>query len=269
MNKMNLIVAILILITVTNSVLATQTVKLNTGYNHSLIVDAPYTPTTQDNYWIKVWSTSGSFPAPSWAVPIGTAPWWTPVLSDSNWINVQNNNGSTYPTSVSSPSYHLYRKCFCLHQGFNNASMKFDFRADDGVAVWFNSSWLFGFSAGNWAASTPYTIPSVTSGFKVGRNCVYVLIGDVGTYTGFNLAGNVTANGLLPTPAFGTAGTFQPCGCGGGGPLAGGQTMKTVDNEDDTKVIEEIVKSVKSNQKTNTEIMRKAIEVPRSSDNKN
>lgn len=270
MKKINIIIVILISLTVSNSILATQTVKLNTGYNHSLIVDAPYTPIpTQDNYWIKVWSTSGGAPAPSWAVP--QAPPWFGTLPGSNWINVQNSNASTPGTNQNNPAYHLYRKCFCLLPGYNQASMNLSFRVDDAVGIWFNSSWIFGFSPGNWWRQNPYNPPTITSGFKVGRNCIYVLIGDVGTYTGFDLVGNVTANGLLPTPAFGTAGTFQPCGCGGSGPamIGAGQGMKTTDGEDDSKIIEEIVKSVRSNQKPNLEIMKKAIEMPRTSDNKN
>jgi hypothetical protein len=269
--KMNLMVAILILTIASNSVLATQTVKLNTGYNHSLLVDAPYAPippATQDNYWIRVWSTYyGGVKAPAWAVPVAS-PWFPTVLPGSNWINAQNSNASTPGTLPTNPAYHLYRKCFCLLQGFNQATMNFSFRADDGVAVWFNGSWVVPFSAGNWNLPNPYT-KNVTSGFTTGRNCIYVLIGDRGTYTGFDLAGNVTANGLLPTPAFGVGATFQPCGCGVPSPANGQQTMKINDNGDDTQVIEEIVKSVKSNQRTNTEIMNKAIEMPRSSDTKN
>ena len=268
MKMMNLVVAVLILTMATSSVMATQTLKLNTGYNHSLIVDAAYTPippATQDNYWIKVWSTAPGFPAPSWAIPVSPA-WFPTPLPDSNWINVQNSNASTYPSNSTTPGYHIYRKCFCLQQGFKNATMNLDFRADDGVAIWFNSTWIQPFTAGNWWQSTPYT-KTVNSGFRVGRNCMFVLIGDIGTYTGFNLAGSVTANGLLQTPAFGTAGTFQPCGCGG---PAGGQAMRIgEDGDDDKKIIEEIVKSVKSNEKRNVEVMKKAAEMPRTSDNKN
>lgn len=249
----SLILTIFIKLVLSNTVFAVQTMPLNTGYNHSPLVDAvyPITPATQDNYWIRYGSgyppLSPAAAAPSWAINHVGAPWIAPpVGSNSTWINATNTWASPLGTSPDYPSYYIYRKCFCLLPGFNNARMRFQVRADDSVAIWFNNfgNQILPTSTGNWGSGQPYQV-NVETGFRVGRNCLYVLIGDVGTYAGFNLWGAVQANGLLPTPSFGTSGpgnqgVFQPCNCQNG--PAG--IMKKDAEDNDSKIVEQIMKSV-------------------------
>lgn len=248
-SKVNWAAAILIATVLSNAVFAIQTVRLNTGYNHALSVDAPYSPTTQDNYWIRIGS---GFPAlspavaPAWAInrPAGSV--WLPPFPNSTWINAANSSASLAGVNQNNPGYQVYRKCFCLQKGFNKANMRFQVRADDSVAIFFNNygNQILPTSAGNWGSGNPYFV-NVDQGFKVGRNCIYVLVGDVGSYAGFNLEGTVSANGLLPTPSFGISGnqnqgTFEPCGCESG--PAG--LMKNSE-ENDSEIAEKILESAR------------------------
>lgn len=256
------IFVILTIFAVCNSAFATQTVPLNTGYNHALTVDAPYAPLpNQDNYWIRIGS---GFPAlsPSVAPAFAISPafGWLPPFPNSTWINATNSSISIPGVNPNNPGYQVYRKCFCLRPGFNQARMQFRVRADDSVTIFFNNygNQVLQGNLSNWGGGNPYSV-NVDSGFKVGRNCLFVLVGDnLGGNAGFNLAGNVQANGLLPTPSFGiqgqnNQGTFEPCGCEQG--PAGAQLQKKM-VDDDEQAVREIVKFAEMKRIENIRIRR-------------
>jgi hypothetical protein len=199
----------------------TTTLPLNTGYDHS--VHAPYpavtstTSTVQDRYWINIASypTTPVPVGPSFVIPQGG---WAPPMPGSRWITAWNTLFSPNGTSTPRPAYTIFRKCFCLSEGYKNALLRFDLRADDTVQAWLNTQLNPVLPApyhffGNFL-STPLH-GETDRGFRVGRNCLYVLVEDTGGAMGFDLAGDVSADGLLPTAAYGVEQTFGQCSCGG------------------------------------------------------
>jgi hypothetical protein len=127
--------------------------------------------------------------------------------------------------------------------GFKDAKLSFQVRADDTVQVWLNTqlNQVVAPAWGNWYG-TPLT-GSTNNGFRVGRNCLYVLVEDFHGHMGFDLRGDVTGYGLLPMPAAGTAGTsFEPCACRQGSTgLADRSAVMRID-DDDQQVVQAIVK---------------------------
>jgi hypothetical protein len=192
-----------------------QSLPLDTGFNNSNF--SYYTVNgSPENYWIKVASSSTNTPSPGFVIPAHPA-WQTlpGTLSgfQTKWVG---------PTaSGASPSgqttFAIFRKCFCLMPGYKQAQMSFKMRGDDGVGVWLNSigNNILPYQGGsfNGPAINGTATPSQ---FRTGRNCVYVLVVDTGSVvTGFNLAGTVSAYGLMPMAAAGTGASFRPCACEG------------------------------------------------------
>ncbi len=232
-----------------------QTVPLNTGYDHSAFAryppvppfpqTMPYPPVppdsqTKDDYWITIASFPNLPVAPSWVLWQVPPPDWAAALPSTNWIGPRKTYLSANGTTPENPSYALFRKCFCLLANFKNASLSLRLRADDRVQVWLNTvtTQLVTPKGGNHSGG-PLVFGSTQtqSHFQAGRNCLYVLVEDTfGGATGFDLAGSVSALGLLPVPAAGVAQTFGPCQCGGS--AQPGRTAEA----DDQKVIAEIVK---------------------------
>jgi hypothetical protein len=73
-------------------------------------------------------------------------------------------------------------------------------------------------SVGNYSGPPPQplqSLPSSPSWFRQGLNCIYVWVQDRGGWTGFDLAGTMQADGLLPGAALGVDSNF-PC-CAGTG----------------------------------------------------
>lgn len=203
----------------------TTTLPLNTGYDHTVF--APYpaaglTSTVQDQYWINI----ASYPAtnsavnPSFVIHPGPFGGWATPMANSRWIGGWNTRNSRLGVTVPNPGYTIFRKCFCLSEGYKNAKLRFDLRADDTVQVWLNTQLNPVLPAayhyyGQFLAGSVPLHGETDRGFRVGRNCLYVLVEDIGGATGFDLAGDISADGLLPTPAKGVEQTFGQCSCGG------------------------------------------------------
>jgi hypothetical protein len=222
------------LLVFSNLAFATITVPLNTGYDHwwgTTYGTAP-SPTglpKQDDYWMNV--STGATPA----FAITKHPAWQNPLGISTWINAQNSWAS-----ITGRQYYIYRKCFCLQQGYKGPVIKFQIRADDGVTAWLNTITNVVLSPTGGSFSGPPVNAASDKGFKVGSNCLYVLVDDVGSVaTGFNLDGNVSAAaGLLSTPAKGPNQSYAPCSCGSG--PAGAAMRMEAGAGDDNDVIKSI-----------------------------
>lgn len=199
--------------------------SLNTGFNNGTFV--PYatpagtTSTIHDNYWIKIASyeppAPGATIARAWVLNISGTP-WAPPLPNSRWIGPMNSTLGPLGGNPLNPSYSIFRKCFCLLAGFQNPQLNFQIRADDNVQVWLNTvtNTLVGPATGNLGLSTPPRSGGTNNPhqFQVGRNCIYVLLEDYyGGHMGFNLAGSVSAAGLMPMAGAGPNSTFEPCQC--------------------------------------------------------
>src|SRR6267154_6902552 len=181
-----------------------QTLPLNTGYDHS--VPGPYptvttgTSTTNDNYWINIASHPTTNPAlgPSWVLQ-QISPWWA-AMPSSSWIGARSTVAGG-GSSMQDKGYVIFRKCYCLLPGFNQASLTFKIRTDDQGFLYFNSvTNPLGTVPQNYNSPTPFSGGTTNQNyFQVGKNCFYVLLEDFGGYMGFDLVGTIKANGLLPT----------------------------------------------------------------------
>ena len=198
---------------------ATTTLPLNTGYNYASWNQYPVN--FQDNYWINIASYSPTSPPPAPA-PSFVIPWggWASPLPGSGWISARNMRNSAPGTSDYDRAYTIFRKCFCLLPGFKEARLSFRARADDSLEVWLNTqlNQVLSASYGNFNPTDPPLNAGTDKGFRVGKNCLYVLVEDRGGAMGFDLAGDVTAVGLLPSAAAGVGQSFAPCSCQSGHP---------------------------------------------------
>lgn len=197
-------------------------VPLNTGFNHS--ANAVYAPQTQDKFWLNMsTSPTPTPPAGPSSVIQSSAPWLPPLpavggVPATNWISAWPTIGG-HVDPLTSKGYTLFRKCFCM-MSFSQAKIVFDVRADDNITIWLNglSNTLLAVSSGQYSNPTPIHVQTTDqSKFKIGVNCLYVLLEDIGGYMGFDLRGTVSAYGLMPMPGMsvgsGTDVTFAPCGC--------------------------------------------------------
>jgi hypothetical protein len=237
---------LLLLCALDHTTLAATTVPLNTGYDHASF--APYLPVTtvtsnrNDNYWINIASYPPTTPpvASSWVLFIPPAP-WLPAFPASHWISARNAVASPSGTSRETPAYTIFRKCFCLLPNYKNATLAFQVRADDTIQVWFNTQLNVALqpTLGNWNFGTPLSsLPSNANWFRVGKNCIYVLLEDIGGQMGFDLAGTIQADGLAPVPAFGPNQTFDcPCRTG-----TADQASSLRGADDEGRLLRELVK---------------------------
>jgi hypothetical protein len=191
---------------------ALSQLPLNTAYDYTQFNTYPLTPPARDNYWIEVAASAMPVPEPAFVVPSAG---WNPPQPGSQWISGTATKGSYPGTSQINPSYSIFRKCFCLLPGFKNPQVSFRVKSDDSIQVWLNSQMntLLPPSPANFNAAPHSGGTSDATRFWVGRNCIYVLVEDIGNITGFNLVGSVSALGLMPTAAAGTGMSFQPCAC--------------------------------------------------------
>lgn len=198
-----------------NSIFAqpdTQTVTLNTGYNHGATPQTTYAVGggQKDDYWQLVSDPIASTVDPRRAntiPPYGSA--WKPAMPMSTWLSY-NNNGQQ---GILKGDY-VYRKCFCLKKGFDSkeamekTKMNLSVRADDAIFIHLNqvptnSNYLLTNSAtsGGFNSVNPATLglegEKLFEMLKVGVNCLYAKVQDTGTVvTGFNLTGSITAAGI-------------------------------------------------------------------------
>jgi hypothetical protein len=250
MKKKNLIMAIAAFLLFSNFAIAQTTMPLNSGYDHSVFSAYPTVTTdpspglARDNSWIAIASFPATSPPVDRAWVLRKAAPWLPAFNATNWIGARNTASSPAGTTVDNPAYTIFRKCFCLLPNFQKASLSFDARADDTIQVWLNSqvNQVLAPTWGNWAWNPPRH-GQTSNGFRVGKNCLYVLVEDFQGHMGFDLVGSVTAYGLLPMPAAGTGQSFEPCACGSHGPagMADARSAMRIDDNDD-QVISAIVK---------------------------
>lgn len=257
-NKLNLIAAISLLLIFSNFANATVTVPLNTGYDHWVNAAYPITTGTtpqqflQDDYWMHLSNPVANTWSPAYAItrsPAWVTPMMTPVFR-SNWINSRTTYTSAGTTSPTNPGYTIYKKCFCLQNGYVEPRINFNIRADDAVTVWLNTilNTVLAPSAANHFAANPYTA-ATSSGFRTGSNCLYVLVEDSGFgATGFDLNGTVSAYaGLLSTPAKGPNQSYAPCSCSSNGGIrttsdADPQIFDLKAKNEEEETVKEIVK---------------------------
>ena len=253
MKKTNLITIIVALFALSDSAIAVTSAPINTAWDYfSSLLYSPVPPvypttvsTTKDDYWINIASYPPTTPAIGSSFFIYKYPTWAPPLPNSGWISAWNSYASRPGITPSNPSYTIFKKCFCLQQGFNQAKVNFQVRADDTIQIWLNNQTqtLLAASYGNYSGA-PLTGGTSNQGwFHPGMNCIYVLVEDFGTAMGFNLVGTISANGLLPTAAKGYPPTFpfgRTCTTGPAGNAAEARAPSPQD--DDQEVINEIVK---------------------------
>jgi hypothetical protein len=144
----------------------------------------------------------------------------------TTWSSAWNSTPS-HLAPVTNVGYTIFRKCFCL-MSFSQARLAFDVRGDDNLTIWLNTTLntLVPATSGRWNLPSPISFATTDqSKFRIGVNCLYVLLEDTGGNMGFNLRGSVSAYGLMPMPASGTGASFAPCGCDftapGPGPVSG------------------------------------------------
>lgn len=255
LRKVNLIAVLAALLLTSSFAIASTTVPLNTGYNHASF--GPYAPvtgpsSTLDLYWINIASFPTTSP-PVWpAYVIERHPFWALALLDTNWISARNTWSSAAGVNPENPGYTIFRKCFCLLPGYKDAKLSFDVRADDTIQVWLNTQ-VNQVLAPSWGHFDSAPLHAGTSnGFRVGKNCVYVLLEDYyGGAMGFDLSGSVSAVGLLPVPAAGTGQSFEPCACRSQGPVGvAGAASALKAQDDDREMIGEIVKLAEARRAT-------------------
>ena len=220
MRKLHSLLA-LTLLGASSAALSQTTLPLNTGFNHSnfTVYPAPGTSTVLDNYWIKVASSNAPTLAPAFVINKHVA-WQNPLSGGgfgSQWIGATTPNGQSQPGPQ---PYAIYRKCFCLMPGYQKAQLSFQIRGDDAIAVWLNSvtnTLVPGQSGNHGGPAISGPAPGLSPKFRTGVNCLYVLVEDTfSVVSGFNLAGTVTAYGLMPMAAAGTGTSFAPCQCPSG-----------------------------------------------------
>ncbi|MFL6858028.1 MAG: hypothetical protein ACJ8EB_09000 [Allosphingosinicella sp.] len=205
---------------------------LNTGLDYTNFTLYPMptgSSSVADNYWILVSSSGPLVPAtpgvPRPAYVVNTSSSWAPPLSSpppgSRWISATPTSASLPGASSSNPSYFIFRKCFCLMNGYKNVQISYSLRADEGTQVWLNTlgQVMSGPSPVNFGPSSPPVNGGTNNAqwFHTGLNCMYVLVEDTGGLTGVNLAGQVSGLGVMATAGAGSANppSFAPCQCGG------------------------------------------------------
>lgn len=201
-----------------SAALSQTTLPLNTGFDHSTF-SVITSPGVQDKYWIKVAASNAPLGVPAFVINKHLA-WQNPLSGGgfgSSWIS------STAPNGTSPPGpqpYAIYRKCFCLMPGYKKADLSFQIRGDDAIQVWLNSitNTIVTGQGGSFAGNPIQGPgPGLSPQFRTGVNCLYVLVEDTGSVvTGFNLAGTVSAYGLMPMASAGAGMSFAPCKCEGG-----------------------------------------------------
>ena len=214
-----------------------------------------------DNYWIKVASyepPAGNAPvAPAQVLNITGTGWLGaltyPAGNPSRWVGPRNTASSSPGATPENPAYSLFRKCFCLMPGFQNPRIDFQIRGDNNISAWvnFTTNNLVPAQSGRWNLSPISASTTNASWFRVGRNCIYVLVEDWGGAMGFNLAGTVNAVGLMPVAGAGSDVSFAPCQCRSG-PAVGTATAVTgigaeeartrAGTDDDSAVVQAILK---------------------------
>jgi hypothetical protein len=221
-------------------------VPLNTGFHHG--PNSVYSLGVQDDFWINIASSLPTTPAPdrAWTVP-NVGP-WLPALPGSTWIS-RGSPPTSHVDTTTGTGYSIFRKCFCM-MSFSQAKISFQGRGDNATRIWLNTvANQLAASASNYNGPTFQGSTNDQSKFKIGVNCLYVLVEDDGGSIGFDLTGTISAFGLMPMPASGTAASFKPCDCNfAPGPAGqpGTPSGRAAAEFDDSAVVRDIVKIAQS-----------------------
>lgn len=225
---------------------------ISTGYNNgsnSLYPAPPPYPAnsgTNDNYWVAVARAAAGAPVTSPSLPyvVDKHPAWALAFPGSRWVGPMPNANSPPGTShdPTKLSYTLFRKCFCIINTTKGVSLSFKVKSDDSIQMWLNSQTnnILPVTNNLWASQTGVS-RTINSGFRLGVNCIFALVEDVGNAGGFNLQGNIAGPGLWPYVAYGVGASFKPCDCPAPTPQAsGGKRAAEVDPTGE-QVIKDII----------------------------
>ncbi|HZH32433.1 MAG TPA: hypothetical protein VEY11_16835 [Pyrinomonadaceae bacterium] len=208
LRKMNSVLAILAMLTLANSSLASSynTVDVSTGVNVGVVGNPLYPTTTgtRDDYWMVRSTPQGAQPpnTKAWIIFLGA---WN-AIPGTRPIYGNNNNVGTSE----------YERCFCL-QSTEKAILNLTMRADNKANLFINSYFNPAMQAVVNNTFNTNSVPAVQftytaqNGLKVGRNCIRARINNEGGPTGFALKATLQGYGALDT-------ADQPC-CRQGAPV--------------------------------------------------
>ncbi|MEK6676527.1 MAG: hypothetical protein AABZ47_12855 [Planctomycetota bacterium] len=165
-------------------------INLTTGVGGPPEAPICLSPGQPDNTWTLISGPGGTVPFPRLATVVSTHPAWAP-LPPCTWVSSNVTQGNGEPLG----DYH-YQTCFCLKDGFQNASLSFDLLADDKASVFLNGNSVPPGSTPPFAllVATPFLTTDQTF-FHVGKNCIEVIVTNTfQTVHGFSLTGQVMAN---------------------------------------------------------------------------
>ena len=179
----------------------TNTIVLNTGYDHVNNLVYPYG--TADAFWRVVSDPDAGTTEPRPATTILKHPaWWNPTPG-SQWLS----SYGTYSDSLNGD--YIFETTFCLEQGWKQASLSVQVRADDAAGIYLNGNYV---GAGDpYNSPSPATLTAINQAwFVTGPNILRVVVTNIGAVAmGFNLTGTVSASGL-------TVGKPECCNRGSG-----------------------------------------------------
>lgn len=229
-------------------------VPLNTGFKHTGgLTGSLYALGARDDFWINIASSLPTSPPADRTWTIQSQLPWQPALPaaggipGTNWISARSTIGGNVDP-VTKTGYTIFRKCFCM-MSFSQAKLSFNVRADDNISIWLNTTLntLVAPVQGAFSNATPLQGGTTDqTKFRIGVNCLYALVEDLGGYMGFDLRGTISAYGLMPMPALGTEVSFKPCDCNFSPTHAGAQPSAAAERAgaefDDRQVVQAIVK---------------------------
>lgn len=140
----------------------------------------------------------GNVPSP--ASLVASTGW--PPLTGAQWIGPN-------ATGAGVAGDYVYETCFCLCSGFTNASLTLTGLADNSANVYLNGT-AAPTSIGGY--NSPYPVQFTDQQlFKVGTNCLSVVVNNLGGPTALAISGTVTATaGSCPTNQTGGPGSLKP-----------------------------------------------------------
>jgi hypothetical protein len=142
--------------------------------------------TNPDDTWTLT-CIPGGVPLPPYPATVVSSQGGWSTLPNSRWISF---NASAGPPA---PGDYCYESCFCLNDGFQNASLSFDILADDSAEVFLNSTSVC--LTPPLATGLPATHCLNQTLFQAGNNCIKVVVHEYPlVVTGFDLVGQVRAD---------------------------------------------------------------------------
>ena len=188
----------------------TNTVILNTGYDHTQGTVYPISPVAADAFWKVVGDPDSGTTEPRQSTVIAPNPAWAAAQPNSQWI-------SSYPTAdddLNGP--YDFQTQFCLESNYTNIVLSICLRADDWAEVFLNGDPNLNLNkilqAGDATDSVFYESPRVnpicttidsdsppySALFHPGPNYLLVRVhNQYNVAMGLNLTGSVTGSGLM------------------------------------------------------------------------